>query len=94
MSALGKILKTMRLSQQKSLKGLAPELDVTYTYLSKIENGKSVPSDELIKRMALVFGCDSEELMVSAGKIPEDILDILKSNPKLAIETLRKAFDA
>ena len=75
-----------------SIKRLAPELDVNYTYLSKLENNKVNPSEELVERMSHYFKYSKEELLLSANKIPEDVLKILRDNPTEAVAFLRKEF--
>jgi HTH-type transcriptional regulator, competence development regulator len=88
----GKILRELRLETGKGIKTLAPELDVNYTYLSKLENNAIGPSDELVERIADYFGFDRELLLLSAGKVPEDILEILREHPIDAVASLRKQF--
>lgn len=85
-------IKKMREQRGISIKSLAKSLDVNYTYLSKIENSKSIPSEIFIEKLATVFNCDANELKIMAGKIPVDVLDILKNNPLEAIAYLRKEF--
>ena len=88
----GLILKNLRKKKGISIKKLAPELDITYTYLSKLENDKVYPSEEVIKRIGEYFDYDTDELLISANKIPKDIIEILQSNPKEAIRFLRENF--
>ena len=85
-------IKKMREQRGISIKTLAKSLDVNYTYLSKIENSKSVPSEAFIERLAMVYNCDADELKIMAGKIPDDVIEILKNNPFEAINYLRSAF--
>ena len=40
----GSFLKTLRQNKGDSIKKLAPKLDVNYSYLSKLENGHTLPS--------------------------------------------------
>jgi transcriptional regulator with XRE-family HTH domain len=88
----GSLLKALREKTGLSIKRLAPELDVNYTYLSKLENNKVNPSEELVDRMARYFAYSKEELLLAANKIPEDVLKILRENPTEAIAFLRKEF--
>jgi HTH-type transcriptional regulator, competence development regulator len=90
--SFGSFLKKLRLNRGYSIKKLSIELNINYSYLSKIENGHSLPSDEFITRIAELFGYDNEELLARAGKIPDDIIKIISDNPKHAIEVLRKEF--
>jgi len=82
----GDLLRELREENGVGIKTLAPHLGVGYTYLSKLENGRSVPSDELIKRIAEYFGCDPDQLYLSADKLPPDLVDVIKRQP---IESLR-----
>lgn len=74
------------------IKRLAPELGVTYSYLSKLENEEIGPSEELIERIAEHFDYDRARLMLSAGKVPNEILRILQDNPDEAVRVLRERF--
>lgn len=88
----GDILRSLRTGAGLGIKRLAPDLGVNYTYLSKLENKEVRPSEELVKRVARYFRYNEDELMVAAGRIPDDILEILRQNPEDAIEFLRQRF--
>jgi Helix-turn-helix. len=88
----GKTFRKLREENGYSIKKLARSLQVNYTYLSKIENNRSIPSDEFIDKIAEVFNVDADKLKLQAGKIPEDVKRIIKDNPKEVIEYLRGKF--
>jgi len=88
----GKLLKELRNKKGISIKKLAPELGLNYSYISKLEHSKVYPSPKVIKKLSHYFNYNSDELMLSAGKMPEDIGKILKNNPKEAVEYLRRKF--
>jgi transcriptional regulator with XRE-family HTH domain len=88
----GAILRHLRSETGLGIKRLAPELGVTYSYLSKLENNEVTPSEEFVGRVARYFEYDCDQLLLSAGKVPSEILEILRSNPESAIEFLRKRF--
>jgi transcriptional regulator with XRE-family HTH domain len=90
--SFGSLLKKLRLKKGISIKKLAPYLGVNYTYISKLENSKVNPSTRLIKKLSNYFDYDSDELMISAGKLPKDVEQILKNNPKEVINYLRSRF--
>lgn len=56
---------------------LAEKVDVGFTYLSRVENGRlnfgDYPSDALIHRLADALEADEEELTVLAERVPERI---------------------
>jgi transcriptional regulator with XRE-family HTH domain len=88
----GEILRTLRTKAGIGIKRLAPELDVSYTYLSKLENNEINPSAELVERVAEYFDYNPDNLLLSAGKIPTEILEILRENPDDALKFLRERF--
>ena len=90
--SFGKILKDLRKQKGLSIKKLGSQLDVNYSYLSKLENNKSCPSNDFIAKIADHFEYDVEELMIRAGKLPDDLMSILSNNPIEAVEYLRKRF--
>jgi transcriptional regulator with XRE-family HTH domain len=88
----GKILRQLRNESRLGIKKLAPALGVNYSYLSKLENEAIAPSAEMVARVATYFNYDYDRLLLAAGKVPEEILAILRENPDEAIEFLRERF--
>jgi HTH-type transcriptional regulator, competence development regulator len=88
----GQILRDLRLKAGLGIKRLAPELDVSYSYLSKLENNEIAPSADLVNRVARYFDYSNDSLMLSAGKVPREILEILRENPDDAVTFLRERF--
>jgi len=82
----------MRYIEGVGIKQLAPEVGLDYTYLSRLENDKAIPSEEAIGRISNYFKCDKDELMLLADKVPEDVKHILRDNPREALEYLRERF--
>ena|SRR6266481_882794 len=89
---LGERLKRLRAGEGVGIKKLAPRLGVDHTYLSKLENDKAVPSETVVKRIAEYFNDDADELLALAGKIPDDVRQILRDNPQEAAAYLRERF--
>lgn len=90
----GQLLRQLRTKTGIGIKRLAPELRVSYTYLSKLENNEINPSAELVDRVAKYFDYNRDALLLSAGKIPQEILEILRENPDDALKFLRERFGA
>lgn len=88
----GKLLKSLRNEKGVSIKQLAAELGLNYTYISKLENSKVNPSSKVIIKFSDYFNYSSDELMLAADKIPKDILEILKNNPQETVIYLRRRF--
>ncbi|MBI4295625.1 MAG: helix-turn-helix domain-containing protein [Chloroflexi bacterium] len=76
----GERLKALRAAAGLSQRELADRVGVSFTYISKLENGAMrIPSEQLIERLATVLSADKDELLTLAGKIPADILEMLKN---------------
>jgi len=91
---LGEKIKSLRQKKGIGIKVLAENINVNYTYISKIENDKVTPSKDTIIRMAEYFNCNKDELLLAADIIPDDIKNILKENPTEAIEFIRRIFSS
>lgn len=79
MADFGGILKKMRAQHRISQRDLAERIGVDFTYISKIENEKlEPPSEEVIIKMAEVFGVNKYDLIIYAGKVPTDFAWIIK----------------
>ncbi len=90
--SLGKTIRTLRKEKGVGIKTMAPALNLHHTYLSKIENGYIIPSAEVVQKLARYLNYDSDDLMILANRIPDDILEILKTKPYEAMSYLRKEF--
>jgi transcriptional regulator with XRE-family HTH domain len=73
----GNRLRAMRTAKGLSQRALGGRVGVSFTYISKVENGKldfgDYPSEDLIRRLAAALDADEEELLLLAEKIPEAI---------------------
>jgi transcriptional regulator with XRE-family HTH domain len=65
---------------------------ISATFLSRIETGaeKAVPSEEVIRKLATALNEDFDVLMMLAGRIPSEVGDYVKADPRLP-EFLRRA---
>jgi len=88
----GKLFRRMRSETGLGIKRLAPELGVSYSYLSKLENNELNPSEEFVERAAKYFKADRNHMLLSAGKIPTEVMKILQEHPEDAVELLRAKF--
>ena len=86
----GEKLRDLRKASGHSQRELAELLDVSFTYLSKLENNRMdrPPSEELIRKMAEVLKTNADELLVLAERVPTDIAGIILDQPE-SIELLR-----
>jgi transcriptional regulator with XRE-family HTH domain len=87
---LGSRIKALRLEAKLSQRDLADRVATRlkeddrggfdFTYLSKIENDRLVPSAAVILALAAELKGDSDELLALAGKAPADVGDMLKKS--------------
>ena len=87
---IGQRLKRERLSRSMTQRSLAEAVEVGVPHISKIEAGRESPSDELLQKIAEVFGCDVDELLLAARRIPPDLMDKLAADPQRSLEFLRQ----
>ena len=73
----GDRVRALRTAMGLSQRALGERAGVSFTYISKVENGKldfgDYPSEDLIRRLAAALDADEEELLLLAEKIPEPI---------------------
>lgn len=68
----GQYLKELISKRGYSYRQLAMLADIDHTYISKIANGKTgIPSPEILKKLSRPLGVPYEELLKSAGYLPE-----------------------
>jgi len=81
----GSRIRELRQAKALTLRRLADLVQVTFTYISKIENGKlsfgEFPSDDLIMKLAQALDADSDELLLLAEKIPDAIRQRVLQRP-------------
>jgi transcriptional regulator with XRE-family HTH domain len=71
----GEKLRELRRKQGLTLRALAHAVNVDFSYLSKIENGKAgyLPGADLIRSLADVLKTDALELLRLANKVPPEV---------------------
>jgi len=80
--AFGPWLKTQRSQLNMSQADLAVQLNVTPSYLCRIEAENRVPSTELLERLSHLLSVDLTHLQLRAGVIPPDILSRIQAEPE------------
>jgi transcriptional regulator with XRE-family HTH domain len=88
----GEVLRGLRSQKGLGIKRLAPDLGITYSYLSKLEKNVVRPSDDLVDRVATYFSYDRDLLLLSASRVPPDVLRLLRDHPEEALAYLRDRF--
>lgn len=89
----GILLRETRLAKGYTLRKFAEMVDVSPTYLSQVEQGKveRPPTAERVRVMAQLLGQNPDEWIALAGRLPEDLADIIKEEPVEMPALLRAA---
>ena len=85
LTSLGKELRILRISKGELLKDMACKLSITPAYLSSIENGKRVPSKDIVDKIIKLYrlGDDDSESLVNAFYETVDEVQLsLKGKPE------------
>ena len=61
LTPFGKTLRVFRLNRGELLKDMAERLEITPAYLSAIENGKKVPTPELMAKLYKAYDLSPEQ---------------------------------
>jgi transcriptional regulator with XRE-family HTH domain len=79
----GRHLRTLRRAKKLTLRQLAEQAGVGFTYVSKLENDRMPPpSVATIERMGAILG-DTAGLLHHAERIPSDVAQILRVAPHI-----------
>ena len=81
----GKRVRQLRNQRRLTQRQLASELEVSDTYISKVENENlhfgDFPSEKFIHKLADVLNADEDELLLLADKVPEAIRKRVRERP-------------
>lgn len=93
-TTVGEALRSLRLKSNLGIKKAAPQIEISPSYLSKVENNHKRPSPGLIRKLCNLYGATSsvEEIIAIAGVIPEDIQNIVRTHGKEVFELIRSEF--
>ena len=93
-SNFGEALRSLRQARRLSVSVFANRLGVDKSYISRLENGKAKPSDRFVQELAKKFRANLEELRLSAGKLPQDVVKAFYDHPQETISLFREALGA
>jgi transcriptional regulator with XRE-family HTH domain len=87
-------LSLSRKGEQYSLRQVAVTVEVTPSFLSKVERGQlPPPSEETIKKLAAVLGENPDVLLALAGKVSSDLREVIVRRPELFGQLIRRMND-
>lgn len=89
--SFGPYVRSKRVEKGYSLRRFAELVGISPTYLSHVEQDKvdSPPTADRIQKMAELLGESADELIAMAGRVPEDLPQIIQSQPEAMPALLR-----
>lgn len=75
------LLRRLRSAQGRSLRMASGDLGVAPSHLSRLERGERHPNADLTQKLANYYGVSAEVVALAEGRIPPDIVEILKAHP-------------
>jgi transcriptional regulator with XRE-family HTH domain len=88
----GAFIRRRREEREIGLREMAKLIGVSPTYLSKVERDEfSPPTEEKVRAIAAIIDCNPDELLALAGRVPSDLVDIIKRHPVEISALLRTA---
>ena len=78
----GAFIRRMREAKEIGLREMAKKIEVSPTYLSKVERDEfPPPAEDRVKAIATILGLDADDLLARAGRVSSDISGIIKRQP-------------
>lgn len=72
----GSLVQRLRREAKLTQRQLASQLEIDFTYLSKLENDRGeAPGEATVRKIARLLQTDEEELLARAGKVPPGLRD-------------------
>ena len=90
METFGQTVKRLRKAKRITQLELAERIGVDFTYVSKIENDRTMrtPAESTIRKIAEVLDVNAEELILLARRIPQNLQETIVQDT-LAVDFLR-----
>jgi transcriptional regulator with XRE-family HTH domain len=86
----GQFLREKRIEKGFSLRKFAEQVGVSPTYLSQVEQDNvDPPTADRVKRMAELLGESVDEWTALAGRLTEDLPEIIRESPTAVPDLLR-----
>jgi transcriptional regulator with XRE-family HTH domain len=86
----GELVRRKRGEKEIGLREMAKMIGVSPTYLSKVERDEfPPPAEDKVRKIAVIIGCDVDELLARAGRVSSDLSDIIKQHPRELAALLR-----
>lgn len=91
--SVAQLLRRLRTEQGRSLRRAARDLGVNPSSLSRVETGERSLSVDLEARVSAYYNLDRDLLDLAAGRVPADVVAILRNHPDVLDELRREYGD-
>lgn len=82
---VGDRLRVGRARKRMTLRQTATTVGVSASYLSDIENGRKIPSEDVVLGLASALDLDPDDLLAAAGRIGEGADEYIRANPDAGV---------
>lgn len=89
MSSAGSHIQQRRKAMGISQSALAAQIGVDKSYLSLVESGKRVPTEEQIANLSSILGLPAELLLLQAGRLPKDVQGAIETDATAVTAAVR-----
>ena len=89
--SFGSLLKILRAEKRMGVRELGRAVGISAMHISNLEKGKSMPSAELVEKLAAELEGDLDHLLHLADQIDPAVVDVIQSNPQVVPSFLRSA---
>lgn len=89
MSSAGSHIQQRRKAMGISQSALAAQIGVDKSYLSLVESGKRVPTEEQISNLSSILGLPAELLLLQAGRLPKDVQGAIETDATAVTAAVR-----
>jgi len=80
----GDRVRTARARKHLTLRQAAERVGRSASFLSDIEHGRRLPSEDVLHDLAQLLDLDPDDLMASSGRLPTDVANYLRTTPDAA----------
>ena len=79
--SFGSALRAARLRCKLSVGQLASLIDMSASYVSRLEHDHVPPSEKITHRLAIALNTDVGTLQIAAGRLPEFVVEAVRNHP-------------
>jgi len=87
----GQRVQALRVEKRMGIRELGRALDISAMHISNLEKGKSMPSSDLVEKIAAELQGDLDELLHLADQLDPAVVNVIQSNPYTVPSLLRSA---